>query len=73
MRQSTYRRPAKLVTVASVIAILAAGFWSLILLLVFPRPVGAVALVMASAIIQLASPWEPLPRAAARPMRLRYV
>jgi hypothetical protein len=53
--------------------ILAAGFWSLILLLVWPQPMrGAVALVMASAILQLVSPWEPPPAAPARRLRLRY-
>jgi hypothetical protein len=53
--------------------ILAAGFWSLILLLVWPQPMrGAVALVMASAILQLVSPWEAPPAAPARRLRLRY-
>jgi hypothetical protein len=53
--------------------ILVAGFWSLILLLIWPQPMrGAVALVMASAVIQLVSPWEQPPLAAAKRMRLRY-
>jgi hypothetical protein len=53
--------------------ILAAGFWSLILLLVWPQPMrGAVALVMASAILQLVSPWEAPPPAPAKRLRLRY-
>lgn len=53
--------------------ILTAGFWSLILLLVWPEPMrGAVALVMASMILQLVSPWEPPPAPAAKRMRLRY-
>jgi hypothetical protein len=53
--------------------ILAAGFWSLLLLLVWPQPMrGAVALVLASIILQLVSPWEPPPTPAAKRMRLRY-
>jgi hypothetical protein len=53
--------------------ILASGFWSLILLLVWPQPMhAAVALIVASVIVQLVSPWEPPPRAAAKPVRLRY-
>jgi hypothetical protein len=53
--------------------ILTAGFWSLILLLVWPQPIhGAAALIVASVIVQLVSPWEPPPRAAAKPARLRY-
>jgi hypothetical protein len=52
--------------------ILAAGFWSLILLLVWPQPMrGAVALVLASIVLQLVSPWEPAPVPAAKRMRLR--
>jgi hypothetical protein len=53
--------------------ILTAGFWSLILLLVWPQPMrGAVALVLASIVLQLVSPWEPVPTPAAKRMRLRY-
>jgi hypothetical protein len=53
--------------------ILTAGFWSLILLLVWPQPGrGAVALVVASAIIQLVSPWDPPPAPANKRVRLRY-
>jgi hypothetical protein len=53
--------------------ILTAGFWSLILLLVWSQPLhGAAALIVASVIVQLVSPWEPPPRAAAKPVRLRY-
>jgi hypothetical protein len=54
--------------------ILSVGFWSLILLLVWPQPMHAtVALVLASIILQMVSPWEPAPAApAARRMRLRY-
>lgn len=58
----------------SVGPVLAAGFWALLLLLVW-HDLGhaAVAVVAASAILQLVSPWEPLPPAPARRMRLRYV
>jgi hypothetical protein len=53
--------------------ILAAGFWSLLLLLPFQEAMrGAVALVLASIILQLVSPWEPPPTPAAKRMRLRY-
>jgi hypothetical protein len=52
--------------------ILAAGFWSLILLLVWPQPMrGAVVLIMASAIIQLVSPWEAPPPPSPKRLRLR--
>jgi hypothetical protein len=52
--------------------ILAAGFWSLILLLLWNMVVGAIALVLASAIVQLVSPWDaPLPNPAKR-LRLKY-
>lgn len=58
--------------------ILAAGFWAMVLLAVWPwtwseSPRGAVALVVAAAIVQLVSPWEPPPRTVAKPVRLRYV
>ncbi len=57
----------------SFVPILVAGFWSLILLLVWPQPMrGAVALVLASAIVQLVSPWAPAPAPAPRRARLRY-
>jgi hypothetical protein len=56
--------------------ILAAGFWSLVLLVIWPWPEtlrGTIALVLTSAIVQLVSPWEPPPRPALkRPVRLRY-
>src|SRR5262249_189033 len=53
--------------------ILTVGFWSLILLLVWPQPGrGAVALVVAAAIIQLVSPWDPPPAPANKRVRLRY-
>jgi hypothetical protein len=54
--------------------ILAAGFWGLVLLLLV-RPQhwpGALVLVLASAIVQLVSPWEQPPPPAAKRMRLRY-
>jgi hypothetical protein len=65
----------------SLVPILAAGFWALVLYAIFwpsgghvmPNTIhGAVALVLASAIIQLVSPWEPPVRTAARPAKLRY-
>jgi hypothetical protein len=53
--------------------ILAAGFWALLLLLVWKELVhGAVALVLTSAIVQAVSPWEPPPPPATRRLRLRY-
>lgn len=59
----------------SLTPVLGAGFWALALLLVWPwprYPHGAVALVLASVIVQLVSPWEPPPPPSARRMRLRY-
>ena len=52
--------------------ILAAGFWALIPLVIWPHlwP-GAVVLVMTASIVQLVSPWEQPPPPAARKMRLR--
>ena len=45
----------------------------LILLLVWPQPIhGAAALIVASVIVQLVSPWEEPPPPAAKRMRLRY-
>jgi len=54
--------------------ILVVGFWALALLLVRlgPQPQGAVALVLAAAIVQLVSPWQPLPPPVMKRMRLRY-
>ena len=54
--------------------ILVVGFWALALLLLGlgPQPQGAVALVLAAAIVQLVSPWEPLPPPIMKRMRLRY-
>jgi hypothetical protein len=61
----------------SLAPILAAGFWAVVLLLVWPwaympSPHGAVALVLSSVIVQLVSPWEAPAPAAAKRMRLRY-
>jgi hypothetical protein len=53
--------------------ILAAGFWGLILLLIWPQAVrGAGALLAAPIIIQLVSPWEASPPASSKRMRLRH-
>lgn len=58
--------------------ILGAGFWAAVLLLLIrpqhqPWPgLAALVLVMAAAIVQLVSPWEPPAPAPARRVRLRY-
>jgi hypothetical protein len=53
--------------------IMAAGFWGLVLLVIWNEPWrGTLVLTMASAIVQLVSPWEPSPPPLARRMRLRY-
>jgi len=55
--------------------VLAAGFWALLLLFIWPlpdSPYGAIALVMASVIVQWVSPWEQPQPPTARRMRLRY-
>jgi eukaryotic-like serine/threonine-protein kinase len=59
----------------SLFPILASGFWSGVLLLLIGTQYwhGAVVLMMASAIVQLSSPWEqPLAVACAKRLRLRY-
>jgi eukaryotic-like serine/threonine-protein kinase len=58
----------------SVAPILAAGFWSLLLLLL-ARPQGwnsVVVLVLAAVIVQVVSPWTQPPPQPVRRMRLRY-
>jgi hypothetical protein len=68
--RTTERRRAQRFTLQP---ILAAGFWALLLLLVWKELVhGAVALVLTSAIVQAVSPWEPPPPPATRRLRLRY-
>jgi hypothetical protein len=65
------RRPQRF----SFAPVLAAGFWGLLLLLLAHPALswkGAVVLVLASAVVQLVSPWEPPPPPPARRMRLRY-
>ena len=63
------RRPQRF----SFAPILATGFWALVLLLIWQHlKLEAVALVLASAIVQLASPWQQPPPPAARRLRLRY-
>jgi hypothetical protein len=55
--------------------ILAAGFWTFVLWAVWARPQmppGMLPLLLAAAIIQLVSPWEPAPTPALRRVRLRY-
>lgn len=55
--------------------VLAAGFWGLVLLVVWPwpePPLGVGAVVMAAAIVQLVSPWEQPPPPTAKRVRLRY-
>ena len=51
-----------------------AAFWGLVLLLVggFQMWYGAGVLMIASAVVQLVSPWDPPPPPPARRMRLRY-
>jgi hypothetical protein len=69
-RMTTRRRPQRF----SFAPVLAAGFWGVVLLLLV-RPQhwpGAVVLVLASAIVQLVSPWEQPPPPAAKRLRLRY-
>jgi hypothetical protein len=52
---------------------LATAFWALLLLLIWHQMgKGTVVLIMASAIVQLVSPWDQPPPATCRKMRLRY-
>jgi hypothetical protein len=63
------RRPRRF----SLAPVLAAGFWSLALLLIWGDPWrGTLVLTTAAAIVQLVSPWEQPPPPVARRMRLRY-
>ena len=62
----------------SLAPVFAAAFWGVALGAIgpwsWPETLrGVLALVMAAGIVQLVSPWEPLPRTVARPVRLRYV
>jgi hypothetical protein len=67
----------------SLAPVLATAFWAVILLLLWHNlrhgavvlgmaRTGGVALVMASAIVQLVTPWEQPPPPTARRLRLRY-
>jgi serine/threonine protein kinase len=61
----------------SLFPVLATGFWALVLGAMFwpwnEQPMfGAAALVMASAVVQWVSPWEPPPPAPPKRLRLRY-
>jgi hypothetical protein len=59
----------------SFLPLLAAGFWGLLPLLIWPQPwySGApVALLVTAAVVQLVSPWEQPAPPACRRMRLRY-
>jgi hypothetical protein len=68
-RLAERRRPHRF----SFAPVLAAGFWGLILLLVWRDPWrGTVVLTTTAAIVQLVSPWEPPIPAVARRVRLRY-
>ena len=69
-RMADRRRPQRF----SFAPVLAAAFWGLVLLLVggFQMWYGAGVLMIASAVVQLVSPWEPPPPPPARRMRLRY-
>ncbi len=66
---SELRRPQRF----SFAPVLAAAFWgAVLLLLVEPRPLnGAIALVLAAAVVQLVSPWEEPPPPPARKLRWR--
>jgi hypothetical protein len=63
------RRPHRF----SLAPILCAGFWGLLLLVVWQEPWrGTLVLTLAAAIVQLVSPWQQPPPPVARRMRLRY-
>jgi hypothetical protein len=72
-RMTDRRRPQRF----SFAPLLAAGFWGWLLVLLirphnYPFWSGAVVLVLASAIVQLVSPWEQPPPPASKRLRLRY-
>lgn len=69
-RMTDRRRPQRF----SVGPLLASAFWATLLLLLLQPDAwrGAVVLVLASAIVQLVSPWQQPPPPVARRMRLRY-
>jgi hypothetical protein len=52
--------------------LLAAGCWGGLLLMVWPQMRGVLALLLASAIVQLVSPWDQPPAPTAKRLRLRY-
>jgi hypothetical protein len=61
----------------SLFPVLATGFWALVFGFIFwptaEQPMfGAAALVMAAAVVQWVSPWEPPPPAPPKRLRLRY-
>jgi hypothetical protein len=57
----------------SLAPIIAAGFWGLVLLLVWQEPWrGTLVLATSAAIVQLVSPWDPPAVPVQRRMRLRY-
>jgi hypothetical protein len=61
----------------SLLPVLAAAFWALLLMPVLwptlqQSPRGPLAVILAAAIVQLASPWEQPPAPAARRVKLRY-
>jgi hypothetical protein len=57
----------------SLAPILAAGFWGLVLMILWQDFwLGPLVLATAAGVIQLVSPWEPPPPPVARRMRLRY-
>src|SRR5205807_9809049 len=45
----------------SLMPLLGTAFWACLLSLFWQEKLGAIALVLAAAIVQLASPWEPQP------------
>ena len=69
-RMTDRRRPQRF----SFAPVLAAGFWGLVLLLLAGPQLwyGAGVLTLASAVVQLVSPWEPPPPPPPKKMRLRY-